>query len=35
MGHKEEAAQKVAQLIVKMALDKGAQDNITCLAVKL
>ena len=35
IGHKEETAQKIAKQIVKMAIERGSKDNITCLAIKL
>lgn len=32
---KDEPANKMAQKIIKAAMDKGSQDNITCLVIKL
>lgn len=32
---KEEPVNKMAQKIIKAAMDKGSQDNITCLVIKL
>lgn len=32
---KEQPCNKLAQKIIKASMDKGSQDNITCLVVKL
>jgi len=32
---KDEPVNKMAQKIIKAAMDKGSQDNITCLVIKL
>jgi len=32
---KEEPANRIAQKIIRVAMEKGSQDNITCLVIKL